>query len=291
MYESAFAATLAALALSITGCAAAQLAPPPFGPAVAPPMPTKIGAWDEQIDNDKGVVFSVATPKWATNYDGRPALQVTTTATNNGPTELSNVGTAEFATDRGPAGLQVGPYDKAQDVLTVLPGDTVTENRFLTVPEGAKTLRVTMAQGMSTAGGLGDQLVMNLHFRGDIPAPTAPITEDETTTTVPAESGTATSEESESRPPCDERNLPTMDYDTMVMCGYASGDETLPPGYHDQQPSTVPPDCTGAADGSTYCVGGSAEENESAEQQGDAEYREFCQQQTDMPQMCRQLGY
>lgn len=50
-------------------------------------------------------------------------------------------------------------------------------------------------------------------------------------------------------------------------------------------------DCQGGPDGHTVCAGGSAEQNRKAEKQGDAEYKQFCQQQSTKPQMCQQMGY
>lgn len=56
-------------------------------------------------------------------------------------------------------------------------------------------------------------------------------------------------------------------------------------------PSSGGMKCQGGPDGATVCAGGSAEQNRKAEKQGDAEYKQFCAQQSTKPQMCQQMGY
>ncbi len=293
--------TLAVAVPLLAACTASPSPPPAPAPTPPPPTPTVIKTWGESIDNGKGVVFSVAAPEWVDNYDGRSVLLVTMTAENNGPAELSNVGMSEFRTDKGEPAIEAGPRDIDDGPTSVLAGESYRGQIALTLPAGSTDLRVTIAQGMSTAGAIGDQLKVNAHFKGAIPAPGGAETEPVAETTRSTDPNHCNDPEwwnaQQSGDPstyvdaCGEwpswletpettsSSLESLCSDPVWRANSGASGDAQCGGERPETPNYQQsgPDCTLDANGNSYCEGGSSEENESAEQSGDAAYDDFCQ--------------
>lgn len=157
----------AAAFLALSGCTAGQSPPADHAPG-ATETPTEVRHWGETVDNEQGLIFSAAKPRWVQDAAGRPVLQVTTTATNQGDLELADVGVRTYNTDRGPATVQLS--SRGENEVTLVPGESTRDTTSLRVPEGARDLRVVMAQGTAPTS---RPPAVNIHFTGPIPPPPA----------------------------------------------------------------------------------------------------------------------
>ncbi|GAB2748766.1 hypothetical protein GCM10027174_23950 [Salinifilum aidingensis] len=156
-------AVLAASVLALSGCATGQSPPADHSPG-ATETPTEVRHWGETVDNDQGLTFRVAEPRWERNAVGDPVLRVTTTATNQGQLELSGVGAHAYRTDRGPATVRL--TSRGENEATLVPGESARDETSLSVPPGAQTLRVVIAQGTAPTA---TPPAVNIHFTGPIP--------------------------------------------------------------------------------------------------------------------------
>ncbi|MHA6799147.1 hypothetical protein [Bounagaea algeriensis] len=161
--STAFAAAF----LVVSGCTAGQPPPADHAPG-ATETPTEVRNWGETVDNEQGLFFSAAQPRWVQDAAGRPVLQVTTTVTNHGDLELADVGVRTYGTDRGPATVQLS--SRGENEASLVPGETTRDTTSLHVPEGARNLRVVMAQGTAPTA---RPPAVNIHFTGSIPPPPA----------------------------------------------------------------------------------------------------------------------